>query len=139
MSFQIDDKVYSLRLKEAGLVIEHDGKSLYNPEYPVFIKFKVGIITFTEDGRYKLSDKIADIYHGMPEIIAPPEPKRRPKLEKGDRIMVRACNSDYWKRRIFKEWRNNNNVRCFIEGCDEWTSDGISALWGQWKLPEDKS
>ena len=137
MSFRVGDEVYSLRFKTFGKVTKTSNGYHLNSNFTCVYFESIGSISYYNDGRFKIKDTIADIYHGMPEIIAPPEPYRKPNLKNGDRIIVRSLNCDCWKRRIFKEWVDDN-ARCFIDGGDEWSSSGVTTLWNQWKLPEDE-
>lgn len=131
MSFEIGDKVYSLRFGEGEVINIIKGMS-----NPVIVTFPLGNFLYTRKGFLSKSDGTQDLYHGKPEIIEPPAPSRMASLTVDTKILVRDYEDAPWLKRYYKE-SANGKPRCFPNGQDSWSSDGGYCEWNYWKLPEE--
>ena len=60
-----------------------------------------------------------------------PEPVFEPN--KGDRVLVYSNTNDEWFRRYFSYKNINGYYICYINGCDEWSSEGKTKSWEKCK------
>ena len=138
MSFEIGDKVYSLSYGE-GWIVEHFTDR--SDKYIIMAHFHNGSKDgYTEDGKLFEEDDIADLYHGKPQIIAPPEPERRLNLKMDDRVLVRLNAQPRWYAAHFKKWKDNGQIICWAQGVTSFTAAcqfASESVWDKYKLPED--
>ena len=138
MSFKAEDEVYSLTYRRGEVIIYNTSK---DDLYMVKVQFDNGTIeTYTKEGKLFQNDDLVDLYHGKPQIIAPPDPKRNPKFEIDDKLLVRNESSPDWYPAHFKGWTDSGNIICWGQGTTSFTSTCYFAggsIWDEYKLPED--
>jgi len=71
---------------------------------------------------------------------APPRPQSEPEFKKGDRVLVRDNENEQWVKRYFSHYVLTDNLqyRCFIDGKDEWASNGRIMGWKYCKKWEEE-
>lgn len=127
--FKTGDRCYSLTQKWVDIevlsnriYIETDAGNRFNREL---------------DGRIEKYDAYPDLYFGIPEIIAPPEPIRVPEFKSGKHVLVRSSGDTEWISRIFSHWDHGSDLmRCYWAGDDEFNNNGSTKSWEEWKLPD---
>lgn len=138
--FEPSDRVFSLRYGP-GTVQPLQTTNRFGIKYPITIIFDTSEQdAYTADGKLHTDNKFADLYHGIPQIIAPPEPVRLPPLTIDAPILVRNTNivHENWYPRHFSSWSKYNKVICFPDGKTSWsTKIQTPVFWDEWKLPTD--
>jgi hypothetical protein len=106
-----------------------------NELYSVVVEFKGTQESYTADGKILNRDEIPSLYHGIPKVIAPPEPERLPLFDVDDQVLVSNEIDGDWICRHFAN-RNNGKMHCWAHGKTSFTTS-ISVEWDFWRLPED--
>lgn len=135
MTFKVGDKVFCLRSGN-GVVTTDD----MSGDYPIIVRFETcgSHIKYTSEGYSYKEDKVPMLYHGKPEIIAPPEPYRLPDIALDTPVLVRMSVLEEWEKRHFSNWTDNGQIKTFPDGKTSWSwsaSDRNTITWEEWKLP----
>jgi hypothetical protein len=65
--------------------------------------------------------------------------KAKPKIVPMTRVIVwRVKNHFRYKRYATGDFDENGFIKCWVDGGDEWSSDGRTSYWKHWKLAEDE-
>ena len=138
MSFEVGDEVYSLTYREGTVANYHTDS---DDPYIIRVQFNSGVTeTYTKQGKLFGDDDISDLYHGVPVICGPPEPKRRPNLKMDDKVLVRRNGEPRWYAAHFKKWKDNGQIVCWAQGVTSFTAAcqfASESVWQEYKLPED--
>jgi hypothetical protein len=83
---------------------------------------------------YAPHDKYPSAFREPPEgFNAEPKPC---EFKKGDKVLVRSINGKGWQRRHFVRIENGM-FHCYIDGKDEWSSEGLTNGWKYCKKWEE--
>ena len=96
-------------------------------------------ISCTLDGRISKDDISPSVwdYNPFNSNDYPPESIFAPT--KGDRVLVYSNTNDEWFRRYFSYKNVNGYYICYINGCDEWSSEGKTKSWEYCKPVEQEN
>ena len=129
--FKRNDKVYSL-LSGEGTV-----SGIGIGDTPVEVRFSNGWFdVFTSEGFRYSKGRTQLLYHGKPEIIAPPEPQRFPDVALDQPVLVSRRLQDRWIRCYFRGW-SEDGMLCWGYGKTSWTAHGkdpFDTPWKYWTL-----
>lgn len=112
--------------------------------YPIIVEFNLSSghankVYYTYDGKSDVAHVTRALFWDEVKIDPPKKPVRLP--QKYDKIMVRDCDTEFWKPRYFHAFAKVGNKVCtvlHIPTVDIWTGHGCSdypAGWLQWRWP----
>ena len=128
--FKKDDKVYSL--------LHGEGTIIATGKYFITVMFKNDLaesFIYSSKGYFESFDGAPILFHGKPEIIAPPEPQRFPDVAVDQPVLVKYNLQDNWNKRHFKGWYNGQ-ISCWANGKTSWTTTNLhnTGCWPYWTL-----
>lgn len=94
-----------------------------------------GLVQISSDTLYLGSDwkdSLHKIDHENGKLVKVPV---LPDLEVDTPILVRMKGDCTWRKRYFKEFRDDGLVVTYRAGATSWSSNGVFC-WDEWKLPE---
>ncbi len=141
MAFEVGDKVFSLARGWGQVVSVEQEEKLGFPILCFFTDSFQGspnsVLAYSRAG-YSLElapRSIPDLYHAIPDIIAPEKTRVRTEMEVDAPILVRKKQG--WHRMHFSHWGEDTpGVWCWLDGTTSWSEKG-DAYWPEWKLPDE--